>query len=327
MRGPPHRMPHQPRALIGLVLTSIVLLVAGCASSGGAAKSSSSSSPASASASAVATVSPQLRALLPAEIQSSNVIVNKAPEMNPPILFLDTSGKPTGATYDILVAMGKELGVTFEFQQLAFPGLIPGLQAQNFDISVGSLGDTKARQSILDFVDVLSSDTVIMVRAADVSKYNGYDTFCGKTLGTLSGAFEIQAVQSASAACVASGKSAITVDQYPTSADGFAQLLAGRNDGEVGPGISLKTTAKTAGGGTQFAVTKASYPSSPWAIGITKNRGTLAQAIQGALLALVKDGQYAAILKTYGLVDYALTPAQVLINGAGAPGSGLPAGG
>jgi ABC-type amino acid transport substrate-binding protein len=67
-----------------------------------------------------------------------------------PQMFLE-GDTPSGYDVDLLNALAEELGVELDIQNLDFNGLIPGLQAAQFDMVSVGLGATDERKEVIDF--------------------------------------------------------------------------------------------------------------------------------------------------------------------------------
>lgn len=258
-----------------------------------------------------------LASLLPERIQEAGVMTIAAGYTHPPVIFSTDSGQPTGIMYDLGESIAKKLGVDTEWKEVAFAGIIPGVQTGKFDISMGILADTPERQEILDFVDVLSSDATLLVKQGNPSNMTTVAEGCGKSIGALSGATFLLTVADASRDCVAAGEPEITIKEYADFPAGQAQLLSGRLDAYISPAVVMKRVADVADGGQLFDVTDERIPNDPFAVTLRKGDGDMAEAIHGALHALVEDGTYEEILEKYDAAEFALTPEQIAINGAG----------
>ncbi|MFM9272355.1 ABC transporter substrate-binding protein [Pseudarthrobacter sp. NKDBFgelt] len=265
------------------------------------------------------TVNKDLQAKLPQEIRDKGTLTIASPYGVAPSIYLDANGQPTGIAYDVAAGLGDVLGVEVQWQELAFSGVVSGLQAGNFDISMGVIGDTPARQELLDFVDLMDNSSTLLTQKGNPNKITDLETACGKTIGVNAGSLQIPRVKKFSDACVAGGKDPITINEYPGTPDAQAQVQSNRIAAYFAPYLLLNHTARTAGNGQIFELGTGRYPDNPWAIGMQKNRGEMAEAIQGALKAMVDNGTYKAILDKYNSADAALDPEQILVNGAGTP--------
>ena len=68
-----------------------------------------------------------------------------------PQMFLDDAGKPSGYDVDLLNLLADDMGVKLDIQNLDFNGLIPGLQAKQFDMVSVGLGATDERKKVISF--------------------------------------------------------------------------------------------------------------------------------------------------------------------------------
>lgn len=69
-----------------------------------------------------------------------------------PEMYLQ-NGKPAGYDVDLLNALAKYAHVKLNIQNLAFTGLIPGLQAKKFDMVSVGLSPTAARKQVVSFTN------------------------------------------------------------------------------------------------------------------------------------------------------------------------------
>lgn len=262
-------------------------------------------------------VDAELQALLPAEIVEDGVLTIASPFTSPPSIFIDDSGEPTGIAFDVSQEIGALLGVKVEWQELAFPGIIPGLQAGNIDMSMGVIADTAERQGVIDIVDFMNNESALLTQKGNPSNVTDLEDACGLTVGGLAGSHQLSRVQGFSDDCVADGNQPITINEYPSQADGQAAVQSERIAAFFAPYLTLNHVAQTAGSGEVFELGSGFYPDNPFGIALQKDRGTLAEAVRGALAVLVENGTYQEILEQYGSSAAALTSDQVLINGAG----------
>ncbi|MEW1931414.1 ABC transporter substrate-binding protein [Rhodococcus sp. NPDC079359] len=262
-------------------------------------------------------VDPSLQALLPADIRDKGELTIASPYGIAPSIYLDGSGQPTGIAHDVATGLGEILGVDTQWQELQFSGVVSGLQAGNFDLSMGVIGDTPARQELLDFVDLMTNESTLLVQKGNPDNITDLETACGETIGVNAGSLQIPRVRAYSDACVADAKSPIGINEYPGTPEAQAQVQSGRISAYFAPYLLLNYTAETAGNGQLFELGEGRYPDNPWAIGMAKDREQLSEAIHGALQKMVENGSYAAILAKYDSEGAALAAGQVLINGAG----------
>nr|WP_276202925.1 transporter substrate-binding domain-containing protein [Jiangella muralis] len=258
----------------------------------------------------------ELRALLPADIREAGRLTVATPYGVPPSIFVDDQGHPTGIAYDLGQAIGAQLGVTMEWHELAFASVIPGLQSGKYDLSMGVIADSPERHEILDFVDMVGNRAVFLLKKSNPAGISDLTTICGRTVGALTGAYHVQVLNDASKASCEGDD--VTVKEYPSNSDAQAQVASGQIDALRGPELVLNHTAQTAGDGAVFEITEAGESDNPFGIAMQKDRGDLAEAIQGALVELHRNGEYQKILEKYDAPASAtLSEPQIAINGAG----------
>lgn len=68
-----------------------------------------------------------------------------------PEMYLTPSGKPAGYDVVLIHALAKALGLKLDIENLAWSGLIPGLESKKFDIVSSGLDPTAARKKVLSF--------------------------------------------------------------------------------------------------------------------------------------------------------------------------------
>ncbi len=68
-----------------------------------------------------------------------------------PEMYLDDNGQPAGYDVDLLNKLADSMGVKLDIVNLAFDGLIPGLQSKKFDMVSVGLTATDERKKVIDF--------------------------------------------------------------------------------------------------------------------------------------------------------------------------------
>ena len=69
----------------------------------------------------------------------------------PPIEMRDQRGEPAGVSVDLAKALGGQLGLAVEIQNLPFDGLIPALKTGKIDLIISSMTATPERAQSIDF--------------------------------------------------------------------------------------------------------------------------------------------------------------------------------
>jgi ABC-type amino acid transport substrate-binding protein len=156
-----------------------------------------------------------------------------------PEMYLQ-GGQPAGYDVDLLKALAKSLKVKLNIQNLDFNGLIPGLQANKFDMVSVGLSPTPARKKVVGFsrayVPYAQVLGVPAKQAASVTSTSQLDVK-GKTITALQGSTDQQLAQSVF-------KSA-TVTGFPDQNAAFLQVATGRANGVVAEDYLLAQYSKS----------------------------------------------------------------------------------
>ena len=196
------------RVSCGLLVAAVfasAILVAGC---GGSDSSSSATSEATAetgSSEGASTVT-EPSASLPEEIRDSGVVVIGSSIQFPPWVY-EEDGKVTGFEPEIWEAVAEELGIEVEYVDGAFEGLLPGLEAERYDMV--SAGYARRRTRGILRLAQLSEDRLDL-RGRCRGNPEQIETtadLCGKTIaGDISGSSQELYAQELAEKCNEEGK-------------------------------------------------------------------------------------------------------------------------
>ncbi|UPG74767.1 ABC transporter substrate-binding protein (plasmid) [Roseomonas gilardii subsp. gilardii] len=246
--------------------------------------------------------------LVPADIRARGTLRVGSQQTFPPVEFREPGKQDvTGASADLLVEIARRLNLRLEYVQAEYAALIPGIEANRFDVASGGISDTEEREEKLDFVNYMRSGGSILVRAADAERYRTIDDFCGRSVATLLGGRVIMAaVEAASARCVAAGRPPIRAEQLPNAPDARMQLDLNRVDGYLGDFPALVYMSSQFKG--RYAIVGGNYMLTPYITswGFAKGRSGLRDAVRAAAQAMLADGTYHRILTKWGVEGSAL---------------------
>ncbi|GGT32874.1 ABC transporter substrate-binding protein [Streptomyces purpureus] len=258
---------------------------------------------------------------LPAKIQKAGVIKVGTDATYAPMEFKE-GANIVGVDPDVAAAMGKQLGVKFEFTSGTFDTLLGALPTGRTDIVMSSMTDTKARQEGLDdkgkktgtgvdFVDYFSASTGILVKKGNPQGIKSLDDLCGKKLAVQRGTTYEQAAKDQSAKCEKDGKAKIAIEAFPTDAEAQTRVKAGGAVADLNDSPVAAYIAKTAGGGNDFEAIANKSDAGLFGIAVDKKNTELRDALKAALDAIIKDGTYKAALDKWGAGDGAVTEAKI----------------
>ncbi|MHC5905399.1 ABC transporter substrate-binding protein [Streptomyces sp. S6] len=308
---------HTRLAAVGALAVAGALILTGCGDQTKDKGKDAGSSSADSSSSA------PLAAKLPADIRSKGTIKVGSDISYAPVEFKDGSGNTTGIDPDIADALGKQLGVKFEFENGTFDSLITGLRSKRYDIAMSAMTDTKNRQNGIDadsgkkvgegvdFVDYFSAGVSIYTPKGKDQGIKTWADLCGKKIVVQRGTVSEDLAKSESKKCPA-GKS-IAMEAFGTDPEAQTRLRAGGADAGSSDFPVAAYAVKTSGGGKDFQLVGEQVQAAPYGIAFSKSSTQLRDAVQAAMEAIIKNGEYLKILTKWGVPSGAVT--QATVNG------------
>ncbi|MGW3117371.1 ABC transporter substrate-binding protein [Streptomyces sp. NPDC001107] len=300
-------------AAVGAIAVAGALILTGCGDQTDKGGSDSSSA---------GTSSAPLASKLPADIKKAGVIKVGSDIAYPPVEFMQND-KAVGIDPDIADALGKQLGVKFEFQNGKFDNLIVGLQAKRFQVLMSAMSDTKDRQNGInsdngqkvgngvDFVDYFTAGTSILVQKGNPKGIKSLDDLCGKVVALQKGTTSEGIAKTQSKKCTKDGKKAIDLQTFDTDPEALLRLKQGASVADLNDFPVAAYNAKTSGGGKDFEVTGDQIEAGPYGIAVGKDNAQLRDALQAAMSAIIKNGDYTKILQKWNVTDGAVTEAKI----------------
>ncbi|MEU6554569.1 ABC transporter substrate-binding protein [Streptomyces sp. NPDC046915] len=304
---------HSRLAAVGAIAVAGALLLTGC---GDHTDKSGSDNSSSASSSA------PLAAKLPADIRKAGVVQVGSDIAYPPVEVMQ-GGKAVGIDPDIADALGKQLGVKFEFQNGKFDNLIVGLQAKRFQVLMSAMNDTKDRQNGInsdtgkkvgngvDFVDYFTAGTSILVQKGNPKGIKSLDDLCGKVVALQKGTTSEGIAKAQTKKCTKDGKKAIDLQTFDTDPEALLRLKQGASVADLNDFPVAAYNAKTSGGGKDFEVVGDQIEAGPYGIAVSKENTQLRDALQAAMAAIIKNGEYQKILQKWNVTQGAVTESKI----------------
>ncbi|WP_327304595.1 ABC transporter substrate-binding protein [Streptomyces sp. NBC_01298] len=255
---------------------------------------------------------------LPKKIQDAGVIKVGTDAAYAPMEFTE-GGKIVGVDPDIAEALGKQLGVKFEFASGSFDGLITSIYTGRQDAIMSSITDNEKRQKGLDdagkqigkgidFVDYFSSGVSLLVKKGNPQGVKSLDDLCGKTVAVQRGTTYEDTFKAQATKC---GDKKLTIEAFDTDAEAQTRVKAGGAVADLNDFPIAAYAAKTSGGGKDFEVAGQQSDVGLFGIGVSKENTQLRDALKQALDAIIKDGSYAKVLEKWNVKDSAVQSATV----------------
>ncbi|MDQ0774563.1 polar amino acid transport system substrate-binding protein [Streptomyces aurantiacus] len=290
-------------AAVGAIAVAGALLLTGCGDqtedkdSGGSDTASTSSAP--------------LADQLPKAVRDKGVIKVGSDIAYAPVEFKDDSGKTVGIDPDLADAMGKQLGVKFEFENGTFDTLLTGLRSKRYDIAMSAMTDTKDRQEGIDgdtgkkvgegvdFVDYFTAGVSIYTKQGDDQGIKTWEDLCGKKVVVQRNTVSNDLAKAQAKECP-SGKK-LSIEAFDNDQQAQTRLRAGGADAGSSDFPVAAYAAKTSGGGKDFEVVGEQVEAAPYGIAVAKSNTELSKALQAALDAIIKSGEYDKIIAKWGV--------------------------
>ncbi|MEU9139856.1 ABC transporter substrate-binding protein [Streptomyces sp. NPDC048404] len=300
-------------AAVGAIAVAGALILTGC---GDQTKNDSSDSSAN-------TSSAPLADKLPKAIRDAGVIKVGSDIAYAPVEFKDSSGKVVGIDPDLAAAMGKQLGVKFDFQNGTFDTLLTGLRSKRYDMAMSAMTDTKDRQEGIDsdtgkkvgegvdFVDYFTAGVSIYTPKGKTQDIKTWADLCGKKIAVQRGTVSEDLAKSESAKCTGGKK--IAIEAYDNDQQAQTRLRGGGADAGSSDFPVAAYAVKTSGGGKDFEIVGDQVEAAPYGIAVAKSNTQLRDALQAALDAIIKNGEYDKVIAKWGVDAGAVKTA--VVNG------------
>ncbi|WP_055610357.1 ABC transporter substrate-binding protein [Streptomyces phaeochromogenes] len=290
-------------AAVGAIAVAGALLLTGC---GDQTKDKDSGSSDTADSSAA-----PLADQLPKAVRDKGVIKVGSDIAYAPVEFKDDSGKTVGIDPDLADAMGKQLGVKFEFENGTFDTLLTGLRSKRYDIAMSAMTDTKDRQEGIDadtgkkvgegvdFLDYFTAGVSIYTKQGDDQGIKTWDDLCGKKIVVQRNTVSNDLAKDQAKKCPAGKK--LSIEAFDNDQQAQTRLRAGGADAGSSDFPVAAYAAKTSGGGKDFVVVGDQVEAAPYGIAIAKSNTELRDALKAALDAIIKNGEYDKIIAKWGV--------------------------
>jgi polar amino acid transport system substrate-binding protein len=292
-----HTASRRRLALPGLLAVALALAVAACGSDASSSSSGASSSGGAASSSGASGIA------LPASVKSAGKVVVCSDMTYPPEEYL-TGNTPMGSDVEIGTAMGKLLGVQFQFQNTGFDGIIAALLAKRCDVIISGLTQTPERAKQIDFVHYMDVGMSLLVKKGNPAGVTNLDSLSGKTVAVETGTTEKDVLAKQNKKFASAGKPPVKIQIFAKDTDAAQALATGKVDAyftDAPPAAYyIKKAPDTfAFGGPQLEV-------APIGFGLRKDETELQAALEKAVHKLYADGTIPGILKKWQMSDFAI---------------------
>ncbi len=221
-----------------------------------------------------------------------------AAEPYPPFTSKDASGKWVGWEVDLMDALCAQMNEKCEIVEVAWDGIIPALQAKQFDLIFSSMSITAERRQTIDFSNMYynTPTNVIGAKTGDTDISPAH--LAGKAIGV-----QISTIHQRYADKYF-GAAGANVKTYQTQDEANQDLASGRIDYVQADSAALDAFLKT-DQGKACCELKGTVPDDPEILGegvgagIRKEDTALKDKINAAIAAVAKAGKFDEITAKY----------------------------
>jgi len=216
-----------------------------------------------------------------------------------------------GFDYDLAQALGAQLGMRVDFEDVPFGKILPGVTSGKYDAAISAISDTRVREKIVDFVDYFLAGSGILAPAGNPNHIFNVDGLCGLTIDVERGTLSDQAATAQAARCASLGLGKVNVLRASNDQAGLRLLMTKKSVAHLSDYPVVAYLSHTLGGGHAYVVVGGEVNVVPFGIAVSKKNASLRDRIRNALLAVVRDGTYDRLLKKWGLALGAMRSAPI----------------
>lgn len=240
-----------------------------------------------------------------ADIKAAGKIVTATDMHYAPFDMLN-NGTYEGMTKDLFDEVAKEIGVEPVYQDIPWTAELPGLEVKKFDIVIAPVTITPERVERYTFTLPIADATVALVKTAN-SDLTKPEDIKGKTVGVQQGTAQFKQLQT-----FGESLGGVTIKEYGTTDEAYADLAAGRLDAVAGSLPNLTYLVKNRP--ETFALFEPAKFGEPkyfaWVLREDADSESFAKAINDAILKMTDDGRVKAIQEKW-LGTYTELPREV----------------
>lgn len=252
-----------------------------------------------------------LYALAPEAAKAAGFIKVGTTTDAPPYQFYEAGTRDLrGINPDLLAALSTLTGLPFRVEATAFPSILPGLQAEQFDMAIGPFGANPERLEVVNFINFLNVGQIFAGRADADFTITSFDDVCGHKVAEFQGDTNLALMQEQAEKCQAAGLPELELSIYKDNTGQWQGLLSGRDELIVSNSPTVRNKVALSGGQAKVVsdpIGKTQF------IGwfVPKGNQELTDFLASAFSAAIADGSYEATLAKWNVTEDGLKEAHV----------------
>ncbi|MGY1601376.1 ABC transporter substrate-binding protein [Geodermatophilus sp. SYSU D00815] len=250
-----------------------------------------------------------LAALVPPEVAEDGVISVGTDSTYAPSEFLAEDGETIiGFDIDLFTLVAQKLGLEAEFETAAFDSIIAGVGSGRYEVGVSSFTINPERLGEANMISYYQAGTQWATRAGNPDDVDP-DNACGLSIAVQRGTVQVDDLTARSEACEANGDEPITIEQFDAQSDATAAIASGRVAAGLADSPVMAYAVQQTDG--QLELLGDIYDAAPYGYVVPLAQTQFADAIRGAVAALIEEGAYEEVLGTWGVEDGAIENPEV----------------
>lgn len=244
-----------------------------------------------------------------ADVKAAGKIITATDMHYAPFDMLN-NGTYEGMTKDLFDEVSKEIGVEPVYQDIPWTAELPGLEVGKFDIVIAPVTITPERLERYAFSLPIADATVGLVRLVSNDKIKKPEDIAGTTVGVQQGTAQFRQLKA-----YGDELGNVTIKEYGTTDEAYADLATGRLDAVAGSLPNLAYLVKQRG--DTFALLDPATFGEPvyfaWVMRKDEDSASFVQAVNDAILKMTDDGRIKAIQEKW-LGTYTELPREVTLE-------------
>ena len=228
-------------------------------------------------------------------VKKGTLVMSTNPTL-PPLQFVDSTGKLKGMRITLGKEVAKRLCLKPEYIRIEFSAMIPGLQAERWDmINTGIFWNSK-RAAMMNMIPYESAAISISVKKGNPLGISKQEDLAGKAVGVEIGGLEEKKLKEIDKNLRAKGLTPINIRVFDNFALAYQALRAGQTDASV----AIDATAAEYVKRGEFD--RAISGMFPMPVALAMKNDILAKTVLEAMNDMMEDGFYQELMDEYGLL-------------------------
>jgi polar amino acid transport system substrate-binding protein len=251
---------------------------------------------------------PELQDEVPEKVAADGKLVVATSSNLPPMTYVAKDGDTLiGFDIDMAKAVSSVLGLKADVRTSGFDAIIPGLQADRYEIAMSSIGVTEERQEIVDFVSYYYGGQGFLASSSSDFKVAKLEDLCGLRVAVQSGSTQQGILEDDERdLCADKGLDPWKLQVFPNNNAAVLGIQGDRVDVLY---ASISIVDYTAKQSPDYRVA-GRYSRAMVGAALPKDSG-LVEPVRGAMQTLIDEGTYAELLAKWGLKDNAVEMSEI----------------